>query len=193
MSMEALFGFVGKDYVVIAADSSVISSILTYKDDEDKILAFSKTKMFGSSGPVGDRKQLSDYLVGNFNLHKVRTNKEIDMEATASSFRNSVAYFIRNHPYEVNLILGGLDDSIPSLYYLDYLGTLQRVNYSSHGYVAYFLMSIFDRFWHEDMTLEEGYDLLNKITTEIKSRFLVNLPHYTVKILTKEGIQVQHI
>ncbi|CAK4761496.1 unnamed protein product [Aphanomyces euteiches] len=35
--MESLFGIVGKDFVIVGADSKVARSILVYKDDEDKV------------------------------------------------------------------------------------------------------------------------------------------------------------
>lgn len=35
--MESVFGIVGKDFVLLAADCKVVRSILVYKDDEDKV------------------------------------------------------------------------------------------------------------------------------------------------------------
>jgi hypothetical protein len=35
--MESVFGLVGKDFVLLAADCKVVRSILVYKDDEDKV------------------------------------------------------------------------------------------------------------------------------------------------------------
>lgn len=58
-----------------------------------------------------------------------------------------VAYYLRRQPYQVNFILGGVDNDVPSIYYLDYLGTLQKMNYASHGYPSYILLSLFDRLW----------------------------------------------
>lgn len=55
-----------------------------------QIVEVSPTKILGCSGENGDRKQLGDYLVANFNLYKFRNERETDMDATAHSFRNSV-------------------------------------------------------------------------------------------------------
>lgn len=35
--MDSIFGIVGKDFVIVAADAKVVRSILVYKDDEDKV------------------------------------------------------------------------------------------------------------------------------------------------------------
>ena len=81
------------------------------------------------------------------------------MDATAHSFRNSVififrkriilqvAYFLRRQPYQVNFVFGGVDDDVPSIYYIDDLGVMQKMNYASHGYGSYILLSLFDRLW----------------------------------------------
>lgn len=34
---ESVFGIVGKDFVLMAADAKVARSILVYRDDEDKV------------------------------------------------------------------------------------------------------------------------------------------------------------
>lgn len=62
-------------------------------------------------------------------------------------FTNQVAYFLRHQPYQVNLVFGGVDDDIPSIYFIDYLGVMQKMNYASHGYGSYILLSLFDRLW----------------------------------------------
>ena len=58
-----------------------------------------------------------------------------------------VAYFLRHQPYQVNMVFGGVDGDVPSIYFIDYLGTLQKMNYASHGYGSYILLSLFDRLW----------------------------------------------
>lgn len=47
----------------------------------------------------------------------------------------------------MNLVFGGVDENGPSIYFIDYLGVLQKMNYASHGYGSYILLSLFDRLW----------------------------------------------
>lgn len=52
---------------------------------------------------------------------------------------------IRKGPYSCNSLLGGIDkDGTPSLYWLDYMGALQKVTRGAHGYAAYFLSGLLD-------------------------------------------------
>lgn len=51
-------------------------------------------------------------------------------------------------PYMVNMLLAGHDDQDgPSLFYMDYLASLQQVPYAAHGYGSFFTMSVIDRLY----------------------------------------------
>lgn len=48
--------------------------------------------------------------------------------ALANYTRDELAKALRRGPYEVNLLLGGYDEGKgPSLYYIDYMGAMQKV------------------------------------------------------------------
>ena len=48
--MDAIFGICGKDWVIIACDTSVNRSIFTLKHDEDKIMTLNNFKLFAAAG-----------------------------------------------------------------------------------------------------------------------------------------------
>ena len=60
--------------------------------------------------------------------------------------RTELAQFLRKSPYNVNVLMGGFDklEGEARLYWMDYLGTLQRVTKGAHGYGAYFVNSVLD-------------------------------------------------
>ena len=89
---------------------------------------------------------------------------------------------------------------MPSIYFIDYLGTMKKMDYCAHGYPSYILLSLFDRLWkvwaigiadvQRDMTREEAVELANRCMDEMKNRFPMNEHHYITKIVSKEGIEV---
>jgi len=95
----------------------------------------------------------------------------------------------------VNVLVGGWDElsGQAKLYWMDYLGTLQQVTKAAHGYAGYFVNSVMDNYWKQDMTLEEGEAACRACVKELKTRFIINQPHYTMKIVTKDGILVKTI
>jgi 20S proteasome alpha/beta subunit len=53
--MECVLGVVGRDFAVVAADTSAVQSILVHKTDEDKVMVLDSHKLMGASGEPGDR------------------------------------------------------------------------------------------------------------------------------------------
>lgn len=106
-----------------------------------------------------------------------------------------MATALRKGPYQTNLLIGGVDETQNevSLYYLDYLASMAKVNYGAHGYASNFVISIFDRDWKPKMTLEEGITIIKKCIHELHTRFLISQPVFVVKVVDKDGIRVLSI
>lgn len=58
-----------------------------------------------------------------------------------------MASFLRRSPYMVNLLLGGVDEAGPALYFIDYMGALVKQDFAIHGHGSMFLYSLMDRHW----------------------------------------------
>jgi 20S proteasome subunit beta 4 len=78
---------------------------------------------------------------------------------------------------------------VPHLYWIDHLSSMCKLDFAAHGYASYFCMSTMDRYWKEGMTFEEVKALMQKCLDELKVRFLANLPVFTFKLITKDGIK----
>lgn len=187
--MLSIVGLCGPDWVLVAADSSVSTSIICMSEDFDRLFPISSRSILAVSGENGDTLQLSQYIQGNISLYKFRNATELSTEAMSHYIREVMAKALRKNPYEVNMLLAGYDEN-PSLYYIDYLGTLQKIPFGAQGYCSYFVMSIFDKFYKKDMSLEEGLLLMDKVLKQIKTRFTVSPHGFIVKKITKEGISV---
>jgi len=188
--MDCLLGVVGADYVIMAADQSQSRSIVVIKTDEDKILKLDDSKMLGAAGPAGDRYQFCEFVQKNLHLHEMRTGITLDTKAAASWTRNELAFALRRNPFQVNLLIGGYDkDKGPSLYFMDYLASMHKMPCSAQGYCANFTLSVMDRYYKEDMNLEEGKELIRKCIKELQTRFLINVPNFIVKIADKDGVR----
>lgn len=102
-----------------------------------------------------------------------------------------MATALRKGPYQANLLLAGFDQtSGVSLYFVDYLAALSKVNFGAHGYAANFILSIFDRDWREGLSLEEGLDIIRKCIHELHVRFLISQPKFTIKIVDSDGVRI---
>jgi 20S proteasome subunit beta 4 len=92
------------------------------------------------------------------------------------------------NPYSVNIILAGFDKDVgASMYYIDYIATLHKIDKGAFGYGSYFCYSLMDKFYRPDMTVEEAVDLVDKCIKEIKLRLVVAPQNFAIKIVDQEG------
>lgn len=176
-------------YVLLAADASVARSIVVFKQDEDKIVFVDKTKAVALAGPQADTEVFSQYIAKNLALYRLNNHLTLDTHGTANYVRQELATALRKGPFQVDLLLGGADPatSTVSLYRMDYLAALSKVNYSACGYCAFFLMSLLDHAWKEGMDEEAGLALVKECMKEIQTRFLMQQKNFTVKFIYNSG------
>lgn len=74
---------------------------------------------------------------------------------------------------------------------MDYLSSMQKMNYAAHGYAGYFCYSLLDRHWEPDMDLEQGKELMAKCVRELRTRFMLNQPVFKLKVVDKDGIRTE--
>jgi len=189
--MDTVIGVVGKDYVLLLADSNAARSIVVFKNDEDKILALDKFKILATAGPVGDRVNFSEYIQKNIALYELRNELSLTVHAAAEFTRTQLADALRSRgAYQVNCLLGGYDAKHgPSMYYLDYLASMHPMKAAAHGYGSNFVLSTLDRYYKKDMSLDEGLTVLKRCVYELKQRFLIQQPKFKVKCADKDGIR----
>ncbi|XP_010532564.1 PREDICTED: proteasome subunit beta type-2-A-like [Tarenaya hassleriana] len=186
--MECVFGLVGNGFAIVVADTSAVHSILVHKNNEDKIMKLDSHKLVAASGEPGDRVQFTEYIQKNVALYQFRNGIPLTTAAAANFTRGELATALRKNPYFVNILMAGYDkETGPSLYYIDYIATLHKVDKGAFGYGSYFSLSTMDRHFRSDMTLEEAIELVDMCILEIKSRLVVAPPNFVIKIVDESG------
>lgn len=189
--MEGLIGVAFKDYVLLAADKTLVHSIVAVKHDLNKIYKLSDSLLMAISGEAGDTVQFAEYIEKNIQLYKIRNGFELSPSAAANFVQRNLADYLRSRtPYHVNLLLAGFDKtSGPELFYMDYLAAMTKIPFALHGYGGFFSTSILDHGYRADMNLDEGVALVSKCVAEIQKRLIVNLPVFKVTCIDKDGIR----
>ncbi|AQK63733.1 proteasome component2 [Zea mays] len=192
--MECVLGLVGRDFAVVAADTSAVQSILVHKTDEDKVMVLDSHKLLGASGEPGDRVQFTEFIQKNLHLYQFRNTIPLSTAAAANFTRGELATALRKVPIQINLVslfaLLGLPckkDVGASLYYIDYIATLHKIDKGAFGYGSYFCLSLMDKLYRPDMTVEEAVDLVDKCIKEIRLRLVVAPQNFVIKIVDKDG------
>lgn len=211
--MDSVFGFVGNGYVIVGADASAARSIVVFKHDHDKIMQLDDRKLLAAGGTQADNEAFCEYIQKNMKLYQLNNDLQLTTHGAANFMRNELAVALRKGPYQTNLLLAGVDEGTneASLYWMDYLAAMSKVNFGAHGYAAHFILSIFDREFpsphaapgnrgSEDpavaangttlLSEEEGIALARKLVHELHTRFLMNQPNFVLKIVDKNGCRV---
>uniref|UniRef100_A0A061RBC1 Proteasome subunit beta n=1 Tax=Tetraselmis sp. GSL018 TaxID=582737 RepID=A0A061RBC1_9CHLO len=188
--MDYFMGIKGKDFVMLCSDTSAVQQIITMKDDEDKLVPVDSHKLMAISGDPGSRVQFSEFIIANVRLYALRNSMNLSTKAVAHYTRGELAAALRRNPYMTNLLIAGYDEKAgPSLYWLDYLATMHSMNVAGTGYGSYFVMSMFDKLWHKDLTEAEALEMMEKGVEEVRRRLVVSSPKYEIKIVDKDGIR----
>lgn len=192
--METILALEGADYVLIAADVTAARSIVVMKRDSDKIRPLDDTKLFAAAGVPGDVTKFVEHVQQDVRLYTLRSGIPMSTAAVAHYTRNELARFLRRSPFQCNVLLAGVDTppngENPSLYSIDYLGTLARLPFAAEGYAQYFVLSTLDRYWKKNMTLEQGLDVVRKCLNEVQRRLVISQPHFCIKVVTKDGVRI---
>lgn len=151
-------------------------------------------KLLAGSGTPADSKNFNEYIQKNLKLYELNNDVKLGTPSAANFIRGELARALRKGPYQTNLILAGYDEpGEVSLYSMDYLASMAKVDFGAHGYCANFILSIFDRDWKKGMNLEQGLEIIKKCIHELHTRFLMSQPHFVVKIVDKDGIRVMQL
>ena len=143
------------------------------------------------AGETCDRERFASYIWRTVDFQTYKNGYRLDLEATAQLTWTILAEALREGPYQTNALIGGIDeDGEAKMYWLDYLGTIQRVTKGGHGYAGYFTASVLDNAYKGSMTKDEGLEAIRWCIKEMKERFLMDQPHYFVKVITKDGVEV---
>mmetsp|Transcript_9024 Transcript_9024/g.22623 ORF Transcript_9024/g.22623 Transcript_9024/m.22623 type:complete len:211 (+) Transcript_9024:227-859(+) len=187
--MDVLFAFTGDKFAVVVSDTTSVQQIIIQKDDMEKILDLDSHKLMGMTGPKGDCSNFSEYIQVNMKLYELKNQSKLTTHAAANFTRNELAASLRKGPYQVNILLAGYDehDDSCSLYYMDYMASMQKVNSGGFGYGGMFCLSLFDKHWKPRMTRAEADVLVDKCIAEVKERLVTAPGKYHVKVVDKSG------
>jgi 20S proteasome subunit beta 4 len=86
----------GPDFVMLCSDTAAAHSIISIKQDEDKLVPLDSHKLLGIAGEAGDRVNFSEYIIANAKLYALRNNTELTTKSVAHFTRGELARALRS-------------------------------------------------------------------------------------------------
>lgn len=190
--MEFLLAIKGKDFVLLASDTLAVRSIAVMKHDHDKFKILTNHSSLAYCGEAGDTQAFAEYAQKNIQLYSIKNSKDLLPNSAACYTRRLLADALRSRkPYQVNMLLAGYDtiEKDCKLYWIDYLAAMAEVPFAAHGYGAYFIMSLLDRMYRPDLSVEEAKQLLVMCFEEVARRMVISYPSFRAQLIDQNGVQ----
>jgi proteasome beta subunit len=159
MKGTTTIGLVFSSGVILATEKRATMGYMIASKKAKKVYQVADRIGMTTAGGVGDAQQLARILTVECNLYQIRRSRPITVGATAtllSNYLNQNRYF----PYYVQLLVGGIDETGPSVYSVDAMGGATKeeeiVATGSGSPMAYGVLE--DRF-KPKMSEDEAIDL----------------------------------
>lgn len=180
--MECLFAFKGKDYVLLAVDPTTKDRIIKTSPTEKH---FSINQIhYTCVGQQSDYSRISLFISQKLLFENKVYQIPINITTVSKAIQNITYKSLRKSPtYQINTIL---TDGC-KLIAIDEYGCLFEEKRVALGYGLYFLHGIFDNQWNENISLEEGRDLVKKSLKTLKEKFLLNIDQLSCRVVSKTG------
>ena len=167
--MDCIIAIQLANSTIVAVSTNQIRSIIKL-GPANKTRNLTPNTLLVASGDPGDCAFFSDYIQKNCKLYEMRTQKHLSTKQCAHFTRREIANNLRKRQSKTDICIAGTE-----LYWIDYLGTIAKVNHCAHGYAQYFTSGLLDSKWHNAMSRQEGIQLLKECAKEMSTRFAISL------------------
>jgi len=189
MKGTTTIGIVFAGGVILATEKRATMGYMIASKKAKKVYQVAERIGMTTAGGVGDAQQLARILTVECNLYQIRRSRAITVGAAAtllSNYLNQNRYF----PYYVQLLVGGIDETGPSLYSVDAMGGATKeeeiVATGSGSPMAYGVLE--DRF-RKDMNEDEAIDIAIRALKSAMKRDAGSGEGIHVVVITKDRYQ----
>jgi proteasome beta subunit len=172
--------------VVLATEKRATMGYMVASKKAKKVYKIADRIGMTTAGGVGDAQQLARIVTVEASLYQVRRGRRMTVAAVStllSNYLNSNRYF----PYYVQLLVGGVDETGPSIFSVDALGGASReeelVATGSGSPMAYGVLE--DRY-RPKMPEKEAVDLAIRALTSAMRRDIASGEDINVVVITKD-------
>ncbi|WP_440059982.1 proteasome subunit beta [Thermogladius sp. 4427co] len=155
-SKTTTVGLIAGDYVVLAADKRATGGPTVYHKRVRKILKITDYAAMTISGLVADAQFLVDEARYIARMYEIEYGRKIKIFSLANYMSLILSAYLRYAPFIVQLLVGGVDEEGPSLYYLDLYGSISREKYASTGSGSPVALGVLEREYRDGLSLEEA-------------------------------------
>ena len=181
-------GVVCRDGVILASEKRVSYGYLVVSKGGKKVFKITDHIGAACAGLVSDMQILIREVEAYANLYGLDVGRPISVRSAAKLMSN-LLFNQRLAPLITQTIVGGIDDEGASLYVLDILGSVIPDKYAVVGSGTEIAVGVLEQGYREDMSMEEGKDLVVRAVKSAISRDVMSGDGIDFLLITKDGIK----
>jgi proteasome beta subunit len=190
MKGTTTIGIVFSDGVVLATEKRATMGYMIASKKAKKIYQITDTIGLTTAGGVGDAQQLARLMSVEANLYQIRRRYSISVGATAtllSNYLNQNRYF----PYYVQLLVGGVDETGPSVYSVDAMGGATREDdFVATGSGSPMAFGVLEDRFKSGLSESEAIELSVRALKSAMRRDAGSGEGFQVAVITREKFEV---
>jgi len=179
-------GLVFKDGVVLATERRATMGNMIASKKAKKVYQIADRIGMTIAGGVGDAQQLARMMQVECNLYQIRRGRPMTVGAAASLLSN-VLNQNRMYPYYVQLLVGGIDKTGPSVYSVDAVGGASKEDdIVSTGSGSPFAYGVLEDRYSDDMSEQQCIELAIRALRAAMRRDSASGEDINVVVITKD-------
>jgi len=182
-------GITCKDGTVMATEHRATMGHLIAHKNTQKLFKIDDNMALAIAGLVGDAQLLERILSAEVQLFKLKRGTPMTILG-ASSLMANILSGRRYYPYWVQLILGGIDESGPSVYSLDAAGGFIPDKFTTAGSGSVFVYGVLEDHFKDNMSINDASDLAIRGITAAMKRDSASGDGIELCQITKKGFKI---
>lgn len=144
--------------VILGADTRATAGDIIADKCADKLHPIASNIQCAGAGTSADLTATTEMIERNMEIHRLNTNEQVRV---ATVVKRLSKYLFQYQGYiGCHLVLGGVDITGPSLYQIHAHGSTDRLPFTAMGSGSLCAMSVLESRYSEDMTVEQGKELV---------------------------------
>jgi proteasome beta subunit len=195
MSQEMLWmpgastvGVVCKDGVILASEKRLTMGYMVTSRAGRKVFKITDHVGTACAGLVSDMQMLTKEIAALAKLYELNIGRAISVRSAAKIMSN-ILFERRLFPLFTQTIVGGVDETGPSLYVLDLLGSLIEDKFATVGTGSEVAIGVLEAGYREGLSLDEAKELVVKAIRSAIARDAASGDGIDVMTITREGVR----
>ncbi len=177
-----------KDFVVLGSEKRFGYGGFVMSKTAKKVYKVSDRVAIAAAGIFADILAITRILSTELKYHEISTGYKISVKGVAK-YLSAVMYTYKYFPFITEVIVGGIDDEGTHVYVMDPVGSVIEDDYAAVGTGAPIAIGIIESGYKNDLSLEQGVDLVVRSLKAAASRDTMSGDGIDVAIITANGIK----